>query len=120
MSLREIAARHRQQILASPMGLGEDIVHIAADTGIETAGRGVWSQAPTDTRTPDGIGAQGNVGRSLLAVAIDWIPAITRADHIRRVATGETWGIEQIDLTTGVGRRLTLARDGDALARGAG
>jgi hypothetical protein len=119
VSLRDLAAMHRSRILAAPQGLAEDIVHIDDATGIRTAGRGTWLEMPSDNRNPTGIGAEATLGRAQVVISADWMPALTRADRIERVATGEAWGVEQIIPTPGVGRKLILSQDGEALGRGA-
>ena len=119
MNLRALAAQHRSSILAASQGLAEDIVHIDGATGIRTPGRGAWLEQPTDNRNPTGIGAEATTGRAQVVIAADWIPTLTRADHIERTATGESWGVEQIIQTPGVGRRLILSQEAEALGRGA-
>jgi hypothetical protein len=108
-TLRGIAARDRESHLASPMGLAEDIVYIPS-TGAEIPARGIWTGLrPSDALMRNGIGAQASWNQSILVIALSLAPTLTRADRFRRVATGETWDIEQTELLTGVGWRVHLS-----------
>jgi hypothetical protein len=115
MSLRDLAATDRAAILTDPMGLAEDVVIIASD-GTETLARGVWIDAPSDARALDGVGAIG--GTSAASCTIGNAVAITRANRLRRVATGATWRIEHVATTAGVGYRCTLSLPDDTSLRG--
>jgi hypothetical protein len=117
MSLREYAASTRSDHLADPMGTAEDIVYITA-AGFETPGRGVWLEYPSDIRDGQGIGVEAGVSRAYVDISEALAPLLTRADSFRRVKTGVTWTIEQIDNLAGVGYHVTLSQPGEGNLRG--
>lgn len=117
MNLRDIAAADRAQILADPLGVGEDIVYMPFN-GPAVPGRGVWIDSPSDERQGNGLGAEANTSLAILTISLALAPNLSRADQFQRVSTGVVWGIEQKPLTTGVGYRITLSLPSEANLRG--
>lgn len=110
MGLRELAASHRPQIIgSSSFGCGEDVLCYPASSEPFTV-KGVWSESRTDGRAPIGIGAEGHFSNTTLTLSISDAPLVTRAWTFKRVATGETWDVEQVTAQTGIGWKIQLTR----------
>ncbi len=117
MSLRDIAARDRAADNANPMGVAEPITY-QPESGDPVSIRAVWNEFPNDARQPYGIGVQSEFSGALLVVADADVPGLTRAATFVRVATGEAWTVDQMDLCTGVGWTIHLKQAGDDSPKG--
>lgn len=111
MNLREVAAADRIRMNADPMGAAEAVTY-QPEAAEAVQIRGVWVEFPNDDRQPYGIGVQSQFSGATLDVAAADVPGLTRGATFTRVATGATWSIDEMDLTTGVGWRIRLKRDG--------
>lgn len=117
MTLRDLAAQDRVNMLADPMGMGEDVRYRPV-SGDSVTIKGVWLESPNDARQDFGIGVQAMFSGATLDVAAADVPGLTRAARFMRVATGVEWEIDEMDLTTGVGWHLRLKRAGTESPKG--
>lgn len=118
MTLRDLAARDRIAMIGpGAHSIGEPIIYISG--GIERTIAGAWREVPSETVITHGVGVESSFSSATLSLAMSAAPALTRADRFRRVATSQTWKIEQVETIADVGYRIHLSRVTDATLRGA-